>query len=410
MKTNTPAQLRVDEWGRERRSPRGRRLLAATGVVLAGLAALAWWASGALFTSPPPSPSTRVDAESGPEAWALAGRDAAHAASLPVHGGYEGREAWRVELPGPVRAGIAVAGAEVFLGTNDDRFVAFDAADGAVLWERRLGLQTRAAPAVTRDAVYVAERDGELLALDRRDGSEKWRFEADSAFVAAPVVYEGAVYVGAWSGALYALDARDGAVLWTLQAPGSIATAPAIHDGLMALPTGDRTVLIVDLETGRVRLDFDAGQTVTASPAFADGLALVATAKGRLIAIDPEAVEYLLEEGARFWRRQFFLWGLQGEPPTQKGLVWERRPSRGSALSPPAALDGAVYTASRDGRLYAYAVSDGALLWEYDTGAWAGSSPAVAGDFVYVGNDAGEIHVVDRRSGRGRASSGSAGP
>ena len=400
MKTNTPTQLRIDEWGRERRSRSGRqRLLAAAGVVLTGAAAWALWVSGALSDSLAPTPSTRVDAAAGPQAWALAGRDTAHAAALPVHDGYEGREAWRAPLPGTVRAGVAVSGGHVFLGMDDNRFVAFDAADGAVLWERGLGLQTRAAPAVTRESVYVAARDGELLALDRRDGSATWRFQADSALLAAPVVHGGAVYVGAWSGALYALDAQSGELLWTLQAPGSIATASAIHDELMALPVGDRTVLIVDLTTGRVRLDFNAGQTVAASPAFADGLAVVGTAKGRLIAVDPEAIEYPLEEGARFWRRQFFLWGLQSEPPTQKGLVWERRPSRGSALSPPAALDGAVYTASRDGRLHAYAVSDGALLWEYDTGAWADSSPAIAGDFVYVGNDAGEVHVVDRRSG-----------
>ncbi len=401
MENESTTPLRIDEWGRDRRNRRRRRrvLIVASAIVLAGLAAWAVWTSGAFSTDPPP-PSTQVDAESGPEAWALAGRDAAHAAALPLHGGYEGREAWRAYLPGPVRAGIAVSGGQVFLGTDDNRFVAFDAADGAVLWERRLGLQTRAAPAVAGEAVYVAARNGELLALDRRDGAVLWRFEGDSAFLAAPVVYEGAVYVGAWSGTLYALDAHDGAVLWTLRAPGSIATAPAIHDGLMALPAGDRTVLIVDLATGRVRLDFDAGQTVVESPAFAEGLVLVSTAKGRFVAVDPEAVEYLLEQGARFWRRQFFLWGLQSEPPAQKGLVWERRPSRGSALSPPAALDGAVYTASRDGRLHSYAVSDGSPLWEYDTGAWAASSPAVAGDFVYVGNDAGEIHVVDRRSGK----------
>ncbi len=374
-----------------------QRLLAAGALAAIGL--LAWWAAGALFTGTVPAPSTRVNAETGADAWALAGRDAAHTAALPIHDGYAGREAWRVRLQAPVRGGLAVAGGQVFLGTDDGKFVAFDAADGATLWERLLTLPTTAAPAVTPGVVYVASRSGELLALDRSDGGELWRFDVGSPLAAAPIAHDGAVYAGSWDGELFALDAADGRVLWTLQAEGGIVTPPAIAGELMALASGDRTVSVIDLATGRTRLNFDAGQTLTVGPVFAGGMALVSTAKGRLIAVDPEAVEYLLERGARFWRRQLFLWGLQSQPPAPKGLAWERRPSRNSALSPGAVSSGAVYVASRDGRLHAFAASDGAPLWEYDTEAQIQSSPAVAGDFVYVGNDAGEVYAVDRHSG-----------
>ncbi|MYC08005.1 MAG: PQQ-binding-like beta-propeller repeat protein, partial [Chloroflexi bacterium] len=41
----------------------------------------------------------------------------------------------------------------------------------------------------------------------------------------------------------------------------------------------------------------------------------------------------------------------------------------------------------------------GTLLWEYDTGALIHSAPAAAGRSVYIGNDAGEVHVIDRATG-----------
>ncbi len=400
MTQNASAQRGGREWGRPRQLRRlRRRMLAAAGVVAAGL--IVWWASGALFAGSVPEPSTRVSAEVSARDWALAGRDPAHAAALPLHGGYEGREAWRVELSAFVSAGVAVSGGRVFAGAGDGRLLVLDAASGDMLWEYALPLAAGGAPAVTPDAVYVASRSGNLLALDRRDGSELWSFEGDSALGPAPIAYDGVLYAGAWSGKIYALDALNGELLWEFQADGNIVAPPAFSEGLMAIAVDDRTLSIVDIATGRARLHFDAGQTLKTSPVFADGLVLVGTAKGRLIAVDPEAVEYPLERGARFWRRQFFLWGLQSEPPAQKGLAWERRPSRNSALSASAVAGGSAYAASRDGRLHAFAVGDGEPLWEYDTGSQARSAPAVAGDFVYIGNDAGEVHVVDRRSGAG---------
>lgn len=374
------------------------RCLAVTGILGAALFALGLW-EWDVFAGPAPVPSSGVDAPVGEDTWALAGRDVAHTSALPVHGGFEGVELWRLEAGRPLRAAPAVSGGQLFVGTGDARFMVLDSSTGDILWERRLGLFASTAPAVTDAAVYVAVRDGQLLKLDRHTGAVLWDLQADSPLFASPVVYRGVVYAGSWNGTLYALDAETGVELWTFQADGNIVAAPAFQDDLMALATDDGLLYLLDLVTGRKRLIFDTLNALSESPVFAGDYVLVSTGRGRLAAVDWTKLEYPLERALRSWRQQFFIWGLQSEPPLPKGLAWGRTLSRNSALSAPAVLDGTAYTAGRDGRLHALSVADGEGLWEYDAGALVHTAPAVAGDSVYFGADDGNIHVVDRSTG-----------
>ncbi len=374
------------------------RCLAAAAFI--GIVLLTWglW-EWDVFAGPVAVPSTRVEAPVNKNSWALAGRDVAHTSAVPEHGAFAGRETWRLEAGRPLRAVPAASGSQVFVGTGDARFVALDSATGDLLWERRLGLFTSAAPAVTDVAVFVAVRDGQLLKLDRHTGTLLWDLQADSPLFASPVVYRGVVYAGSWNGTLYALDAETGVELWTFRARGSIVAAPAFQDDLMALATDDGLVYLIDLVTGRKRLIFDTLNALSESPVFAGDYVLVSTGRGRLAAVDWTKLEYPFERALRSWRQQFFIWGLQAEPPLPKGLAWGRTLSRDSALSSPTVLDGMAYVAGRNGVLYALFAADGEQLWEYDTGALVHTAPAVAGDLVYFGADDGNVHVVDRSTG-----------
>lgn len=396
----TPTESALQRSARLRRARARSRVRCIALVGIVGVALLVWglW-EAEVFTGPAPLPVTRLDAPLDAGSWALAGRDAAHTSAAPVHGGFEGEELWRLETRHPLRAAPAVSGGQLFIGTGDHRFLALDSGTGDLLWERRLGLASADASAVTEGAVYVAARDGKMFRLDLRSGAARWGFEADSAFFASPVVYRGVVYAGSWNGTLYAIDADTGGLLWTFHAAGSVVAPPAFQDDLMALATDDGLVYVIDLVTGKRRLIFDTVNALSESPVFTGDYILIATGRGRLAAVDWTKLEYPFERGLRSWRQQFFVWGLQAEPPLPKGLVWGRTLSRDSALSAPAVLDGTAYAGSRDGRLHALAVADGARLWEYDAGTLMHTSPAAAGRFVYFGADDGNIHVVDRSTG-----------
>lgn len=68
--------------------------------------------------------------------------------------------------------------------------------------------------------------------------------------------------------------------------------------------------------------------------------------------------------------------------------------------SSPAVVDGIAYVGSDDGRIHAFGVRRGALIWSRRTGAQVRSSPAVAGGVVYVGSSSGKVLAFKAATGR----------
>jgi hypothetical protein len=61
--------------------------------------------------------------------------------------------------------------------------------------------------------------------------------------------------------------------------------------------------------------------------------------------------------------------------------------------SSPAVADGKIFVGSWDGKVYALNASTGALVWRYTTGSPVASSPAVADGIVFVGSDDDNVYA-----------------
>jgi hypothetical protein len=73
-----------------------------------------------------------------------------------------------------------------------------------------------------------------------------------------------------------------------------------------------------------------------------------------------------------------------GNPVLTPTLLWNYTTGNWVGSSP-AVVDGVVYVGSLDGNVYALNAVNGAKLWNYLTGNLVGSSPAVVGGIVYIG-------------------------
>lgn len=83
-------------------------------------------------------------------------------------------------------------------------------------------------------------------------------------------------------------------------------------------------------------------------------------------------------------------------------LRWARR-QRGQIASSPAIAGEVVYVSSMDGALTAYTAGAGRELWTFSTGGSPiESSPLVVGGVVHVGAWNGRLYAVDARTGRAR--------
>ncbi|HEV8320696.1 MAG TPA: PQQ-binding-like beta-propeller repeat protein [Myxococcota bacterium] len=332
-------------------------------------------------------------------------------------------------LPTGSSIGLAspvVAGGQVFLALEDRAtvdtttagLVAADAVTGAVHWRFSTPTSVLLSAAVSGDTVVFQEVDGTVHALDTATGEERWRFRLDDAvppvwtshWVSAAPLIDGNVVWAGYAPAPVALDLRSGKVLWVgkphgreaftnyasmtladvseTDAAGAGVSAervlllPSLHDGLRVLglkpgPASAAPKPAV-LWSGKTR------HRVGATPAYADGVAYYPGGK-HLVAVDV----------------------LTGKPR------WRTELPAGWHVSSPLVAGGRVYAASARGTLVSLDAASGAIRWETTVGpslldllpyrrGYAGlsSSPALAGDHLYIGGDDGYLYAVDAESGR----------
>lgn len=87
--------------------------------------------------------------------------------------------------------------------------------------------------------------------------------------------------------------------------------------------------------------------------------------------------------------------------PTLQSLDWKFK-TEGRVISSPAVAGDAVYVGSTDGSLYAVTRADGTQRWKFDTKGPIASSPAFDNGLVYVSSVDGNIYAIDAATGKER--------
>ncbi len=141
----------------------------------------------------------------------------------------DGQELFRVELPEPVAASMAVDDMIYVSGVRGTVF-ALDSDDGRIVWQTSLGGDAWTAPAVLNGRLFVGLSSGELVALQSTTGEELWRFQTVEVVRASATAIGRFVVVGTMGGKLFCLDAATGKVVDQRQMDGAIAVPP-VSDG-----------------------------------------------------------------------------------------------------------------------------------------------------------------------------------
>ncbi len=286
------------------------------------------------------------------------------------------------------------------------------AASLGVAWKTNLGGSVWSSPAVVYNAtlgkrvVYVGYKHG-VDAVDAATGSLLWH-RATGNVHSSPAVVNGVVYVGSSNHYLYALNANNGRVDCRFLTTGNVSSSPVVED-----PDG----------TGQVVYFGDSGP----SGGAADGGSLWA-----INAVDPNAAadcslkwqfNSFRDAGSGVWSSPGYAVDADGTPLVVVGTsdpddsivavdaltgqqVWADFPVSGkdsdvgasATISPPGMnglVDGAVYIGTKYGHMYAFDLTTGAQIWDYnarpDNVKHEGfrSTAALVGSEVYVGSSGG---------------------
>ncbi len=355
---------------------------------------------------------------------------------------------WAFETGDSVWSSPVVADGRAYVGSYDGNLYAVDVDTGEEVWRFETDDRIDGTPAVVDGVVYVGSFDKHVYAVDADGGEQLWSVETGGIVRSSPTVADGVVYVGSHCrttecarfyeeefpeiGFVYALDADTGDTRWSFAVDDEVLSSPAIGPETVYVGSADEAVYAIDRADGTERWRYDAGQPVFGSPAL-DGDRLYITSNRSLVhAVDPDS-------GTREWTYDPGVGVLTGSPAVANGRVFVAGgpvetpdfanefaalqaidAANGTGLwsadvagevigASPAVADGTVYVGSHNNaettrpvaRLVAYTAS-GEPRWELRNDeppfgglTGFGSSPAVAGDALYVGNADGSLYALE---------------
>jgi len=295
---------------------------------------------------------------------------------------------WKAKTGGGILSAAAVADGKVFVGSNDKKVYALDAATGAVKWTVLTGGMVQSAPAYDNGTVFVGSFDNKLYAINASTGAVKWKLTTEGNITFNPTVANGTVYVASKiGGTLYAINETTGVVKWTAH-PNFANTwsSPAVIGSTVYMGWDDDKIYALDASTGATKWSTALGGMVRSAPSVANGVVYVGADDGLLYALS--------SVGGR--------------------VLWKARTAARSTTpavrSSPAVANGLVYVTSAEttpmgGHLFAFNSTTGALVWSKTLADYSVASPAVANGLVYVGA-AKQLSAFDAITGTKYWSSG----
>lgn len=246
---------------------------------------------------------------------------------------------------GLISGGVAASANLIVLGTNKAEIIALDM-NGAVVWASKASSEIIAPAAISDAAVVVLGGDGSITAFDPKTGARKWTLLRQLPALTVrsssiPLIARGAVFVGTPQGKLLAIDTANGAIGW---------------EATVANPKGtselERLVDVVGL------------------PAVDTDRACASAYQGRVACFD-------LIRGNLLWSRDV------------------------SSLIGPLLDTRYVYVTDEKGTVQAFDKVTGGTVWKQDVLAGRrATGAALIGDFYALQDAEGNLHLVDRSSGK----------
>ena len=246
-------------------------------------------------------------------------------------------------------------------------------------------------PLVARDRVFTVDTKYRVSAFETEKGKRLWRTSLktpgrDGEAFGGGIAYDsGRIYLSTGYAMVVALDSETGAELWRTSVPGPVRAAPLVLDDQVYVVTVDNQMIALDAESGDRRWRHagfaeSAALLGSAAPAGLDGIVIVPYSSGEI----------------------FALRAVNGRPTWSDNLAAVRRADAASALADIRALpvtDGNhVYSISHSGRMVAIDLRTGARVWERNIGGVR--TPWLAGDWMFLVNNAAQVFCISRRDGR----------
>jgi outer membrane protein assembly factor BamB len=241
---------------------------------------------------------------------------------------------WSFTVPRSIRGAPTIVEGRVIFGSSDRKVYILDAKTGEQKWSGSVSGDVTAAIAYGRDAIYVPCSSGEIFALTL-DGDVRWRRRVTVARLEVDlVVSDDHLYVvSGFEISALALD--NGVPRWSQRTAARITAAPAVAKAAVYISSRDGTVYALKPANGEPIWQQNLGSAITSAPLATKNAVLIGTRGPFLFALDAKS-------GKPLWKYR----GWAPYPPF--------RGARYQIAGAPVTAQGALYVLSTDGNLYAF--------------------------------------------------------
>lgn len=243
----------------------------------------------------------------------------------------------------------------------------------------------RIQPVVKGDVIYAAAANGDLEAFDRLSGKSLWDVELDTRLSGGVGAFGDALFLGTSDGQVLKVDANSGEQLWITELNGEVLSPPQSNGRVVLAHTLDGKLQGLDFASGELLWTYDSNVPVL-------------TLRGSSSPLVRDNVAYVGFANGRV---------LAFDVATG-GIVWEIRvaiPQGRSEIERVVDIDGTMdmvgselYVASYQGRIMAIDAPNGRKLWQHNVSSFSGVSQGFGN--VYVADEDGSV-IAYQRSGQG---------
>ena len=313
---------------------------------------------------------------------------------------------WTYEAGDSIESSAAIVGGTVFVGSQKGELVALSLENGSVYWKFPTGNPIgESSPAYSNGVVYIGDLGGWLNAVNASDGKKLWAYHANGEIKSSPVVVGDRVLIGSYDEFLYCLSTRNGSVMWKFKTNGPVHSTPSIANGMAFIAGCDELFRAIRIADGKEVFNVSSGAYTGASPALRDGSAIYGTFDNQVLGVNlaQRKIAWIYEHPERKFpyyssaavtSTRIVIGGrdklVHGLTPAGKG-VWTFA-TRARVESSPAIAGDRVFVGSNDGRFYVLSLTSGAKLWEFDAGAPLSASPAIANGRIVIGTQDGRLY------------------
>lgn len=283
-------------------------------------------------------------------------------------------KAWEIDAGAKTTSRIRLAASPVvgdgriYVVDTMAKLRAFNSTNGKLVWQKQIG-----------------------DAKDVRGGMSLWSGEyshnSGALFGGGASYDNGRIYATNGLGDIAAFKADTGEQLWKVRPGGPLRGTPSVANDNVYIVTQDNQLFALNPADGKIRWNQSgslelAGIFGAAAPAAAQGSVVVGYSSGELTA-------YRYENGRVLWQDVLARTSISTVVGTLSDIDAD-----------PVIDNGRVFAIGQGGRMVAMELNTGQRVWEINAAGL--STPWIAGEWIFVVTDQGQLMCISRSSGKVR--------